>query len=252
MVYEPRFYRYGMGRNRFKAFKLLYKETDVWVGVDPDSYRDEMVEFLRDEIIRLRKILETYISSHPEFHDSLKPVKPRGDVPQIIKEMCEAGEKAGVGPMAAVAGAFAQHLGTKILEKFEVKELIVENGGDIFLKLMRSAVIAIFAGQSPFSGKVGLEIPPEDTPCGVCTSSATVGPSLSLGNADAVTVVCRKASLADAFATAYCNRIKSKNDIERIIAEVQNTPGVLTLVAMLNDVMGVWGKHHLKILKHAG
>ncbi len=241
-----------MGRDRFEAFKLIHKETDIWVGVDRSSYREEMVDFLRKEVVRLRKVMEEYIASHPEFRDSLEPVKPKGKAPLIVKDMWEAGEKAGVGPMAAVAGAFAQHLGFRILEEFDVEEVIVENGGDVFLKLVQPAVVAIFAGRSPLSGKVGLEINPEDTPCGVCTSSATVGPSLSLGRADAVTVVCEKAALADAFATAYCNRIKSRADIERIVTDVQGVPEILTLVAVMEDVMGVWGKHHLRILKGSG
>jgi ApbE superfamily uncharacterized protein (UPF0280 family) len=122
--------------------------------------------------------------------------------------MAEAASIAGVGPMAAVAGAVASFLG-QVLGSCS-REVIVENGGDIYLRSAHERVVAVFAGDSPFSYKIGLRVKPEDTPAGICTSSGTVGHSLSFGNADAVVIKGESAILADAVATQAGNLIKSK------------------------------------------
>ena len=123
--------------------------------------------------------------------------------------MAMAGEKAGVGPMAAVAGAFSEEIGKTLLRTFPINELVVENGGDIFLKLEKPLVLSVYAGTSVLSEKIGIEIPAQETPLGVCTSAGTVGPSHSFGKADAVMVACKNTAVADAFATALANQVKT-------------------------------------------
>ena len=118
-----------------------------------------------------------------------------------MKQMIEAGQKAGVGPMAAVAGAIAECVGRELLAFSP--EIIIENGGDIYLKCLKKRVVGIFAGKSPLTGKIGLEIDAKDTPLGVCTSSGTVSHSLSFGKADAAVAIAPSATLADAAATAH-------------------------------------------------
>ena len=153
--------------------------------------------------------------------------------------MIEAGQKANVGPMAAVAGAVAEFVGKELLEFSP--EVIIENGGDIFMKVNSKKVVGIYAGDSPLTGKIGLEIEPQETPLGICTSSGTVGHSLSFGNADAVVIVAESAILADAAATAVCNMVKKTADINPAIEAGRNISGLKGIVIIMGGDIGVWG-----------
>jgi len=118
----------------------------------------------------------------------------------------------------------------------------VENGGDIYLKTLEKRVVGIYAGQSPLTGKIGLEINGEDTPLGICTSSGTVGHSLSYGKADAVVVLSQSATLADAAATAIGNLIKQSSDIPSGIEFARGTEGLKGLLIIKDDKVGLWGE----------
>ena len=157
----------------------------------------------------------------------------------IVKEMADAARIAGVGPMAAVAGAVAESVG-KVLLKYS-DEVIVENGGDIFIKSSKVRRIGIYAGDSPFTGKIAIEIQPEETPLGICTSSKTVGPSLSLGTADAAIVMAPSTALADAVATAIGNSVKSAEDINQVIEDSVKYKGVTGVIVIKGDKIGIKG-----------
>jgi ApbE superfamily uncharacterized protein (UPF0280 family) len=157
--------------------------------------------------------------------------------------MIAAGKNAGVGPMAAVAGAVAETVGRSFLTSSD--ELIIENGGDIFMSTCRTLNVAIYAGLSPLSLKVGLKIKPSPKPQAVCTSSGTVGHSLSHGKADAVCVVSPSCAIADAGATAIGNHIKCPDEIETAIEWGRKIPGILGILVIIADKMGVWGEIEL-------
>ena len=142
--------------------------------------------------------------------------------------------------MASVAGAIAEFVGTELLDFSP--EIIVENGGDIYLKSLKKRLIGIYAGKSPLSGKIGLEINGEDTPLGICTSSGTVGHSLSYGKADAVIAVSKSALLADAAATAIGNLIKKPGDIPSGIKFAKGIEGLKGVIIIEGDNMGLWGE----------
>ena len=150
---------------------------------------------------------------------------------------------ANVGPMAAVAGAVAEFVSKDLLKLSE--EIIVENGGDIYLATSRERTIGIYAGDSPLSLKIGILIQPEDSPLGICTSSGTVGPSLSFGKADAICILSKSAALADAAATAVGNRVKEKKDIESGLERGKTIEGVLGTLIIIGDRMGIWGNIRL-------
>jgi len=154
--------------------------------------------------------------------------------------MSNAATIAGVGPMAAVAGAIAEAVGKDLLAYSP--EIIVENGGDIFIKSLKKRYIGIYAGSSPFTGKIALEIEAENSPLGICTSSGTVGPSLSLGAADAVITLAPSAALADAAATAIGNRIMAVTDIDKEIEQGGSNYGLMGLVIIKDDRIGLWGR----------
>ena len=152
----------------------------------------------------------------PDLLTALVPFPVGDDAPAIARAMAEAAAKVNVGPMAAVAGAFAEFVGRDLLKYSP--EVIVENGGDIFLKSTKSRLVGVYAGEdSPLTGQVALKIEPLDTPLGVCTSSGTVGHSLSFGKADAVVALSRSTALADAAATAIGNIVKAETDVQKAL-----------------------------------
>ena len=140
---------------------------------------------------------------------------PDGVHPMVMEMGRGSTGMAGTGPMSAVAGAIAEYICNDLLTEFSLQEVIIENGGDIFMKLTSPATISVYAGTSPLSEKISLVIKPEETPLSVCCSSGTVGHSLSFGIADACMIACRSGALADAYATAFCNEVKSKDMVRK-------------------------------------
>jgi len=156
-----------------------------------------------------------------------------------VIEMVRAANSAGVGPMAAVAGVVAEKVGHFLLE--EAEEVIVENGGDLFLKVNEPVSVGVFAGASSLSGRLALQIDPGQTPLGVCTSSGTVGPSFSFGRADAAVALSPSAALADAAATALGNRVRSEEDLEQAIAYASQVEGLTGALLIIGDKIAAWG-----------
>ncbi len=190
-------------------------------------------------VLKYRGALERYIDRHPSFLTSLVLIPVGGDAPLIVKSMAEATAKVGVGPMAAVAGAIAEFVGNELLAFSP--EVIIENGGDIYLRSLKKRLIGIYAGKSPLTGKIRLEIDGQDAPMGICTSSGTVGHSLSFGKSDAVVVLSKSATLADAAATAIGNIIVQASDIPNGIEFAKGVEGLTGLLIIKDDKMGLWG-----------
>ena len=233
-MYEERFYRNTFKGMNLTFFNVCILETDLCIGACSDLY-----EQAYSIAAKYRLQVETYIKDHPDFLTSLSPIEPVPDAPYIITAMCAAACKAGVGPMAAVAGALSEMTGRELLRFSD--EVIVENGGDIFISTKTVRKVGIFAGKSPLSEKLVLEIMPEKSPLGLCTSSGTVGHSLSFGKADAALVVSADTLLADAVATALGNRVKSPEDIEAALEFASAIEGVEGALVIIGDRLGAWG-----------
>jgi uncharacterized protein len=248
-LYQPRTYRQTFNPDRFASFTVQYLETDLWIGVDHSSFRKEIAEFAQHEIVKFRTHLDNYIGKHREFMTSLLPVHPAPGSSETIREMCAAGFRTQTGPMASIAGMFSHFIGEKIRSHFQVKELIIENGGDYFILLKEDLLITIYAGDSPISEKIAIIIPAKETPCGVCTSSGTVGPSLSFGKADAVMVACYSPVMADAWATALANRVKTPADIEAVLKYSEQFPEILSLVIICEDKTGIRGNFEVRFVQ---
>jgi len=210
--------------------RVVYKQSDLFVLAERD-----LTDVVLKILVEVRRPLEAYLLKNPLFLKSLVPLPDDPEAPELVRKMLEAGKVAGVGPMASVAGAIAEAVGKRLLEKEFTKEVVVENGGDIFLSLKKEARVSIFAGDSPFSGRVALVIPSELQPCGVCTSSGKVGHSLSFGKADAITVIHQDTAVADALATAFGNMLKAGEDFKKIIARAERIEGLLGVFAILRD-----------------
>lgn len=249
MIFEPRTYRSSFSKERFESFTITYKDSDLWVGIDPSSYKKEMADIALEKLKTIRNQLEAYVAEDSFFKKSLKPCAVQDDAPEMAKTMADAAKKAGVGPMAAVAGIFSEIIGQELLQNFSINELVIENGGDIYLSIQNPLVMSIFAGESPLTGMVGLEIDPEKTPCGVCTSAGTVGPSRSFGEADAVMIVCQETALADAFATGFGNLIKKPTDIEKVLKRTERHEEIIAAVMICDDQIGIRGEFEMKLLK---
>jgi ApbE superfamily uncharacterized protein (UPF0280 family) len=234
-TYEPRIYRTRMAREGLVGFRVLVKQTDLWVLASRD-----FTEAVREVVLQERQQLEAYIAAHPDFLHTLAPWPDDPFAPAVVREMIQAAAPAGVGPMAAVAGALAARVGQR-LDPLS-PEIIVENGGDIFLKITQPATVALFAGQSPLSYRVGLKIDPALSPVGVCTSSGTVGHSLSFGRADAACVVAPDTALADAAATALGNRVPDAAAIPAALKWAAALDGILGAVVIVGEQLGAWGR----------
>jgi ApbE superfamily uncharacterized protein (UPF0280 family) len=234
-MYEKRTYRNLVKTDDLVKFEVVVKETDLLVRAQRDFSKET-----RESVLKNRHHLETYIATNPQFQESLVPLMDDPYAPGIVQEMIRTSQLAHVGPMAAVAGALAEFVSKDLLQLS--KEVIVENGGDIFLATFRERTIGIYAGDSPLSFKIGIVISPEETPLGICTSSGTVGPSLSFGKADAVCVVSKSSALADAAATAVGNVVKEKKDIELGLERGREIAGVLGALIIVGEKMGAWGR----------
>lgn len=249
MEYKERTYRERFSSNNRRSFSVKYKETDLWIGVDNDSYSPFMQDEALSIIIKLRNLMDSYLLLDPEYKTSLVPYFPQTPAPQIFHDMSAVCKRSEIGPMSAVAGAVAKYTALELKKKFPYKEIMVENGGDIYIDIKEDIDIAVFAGQSPLSNRVGLHIPASVSPVGVCTSSGTVGPSLSFGKADAVMIVCKDVLLADSYATAMANRVKSVDDIESVIDYISNRSDILGALVIKDDKMAVTGCFELRIFQ---
>ncbi len=237
-AYANRTYRERMAVEGLVAFEVTVEETNLFILAERD-----LSDIGARAARRAREAVLAYAKAHKGFLDSLEPLAAEPGAPGIVREMCRAGQAAGVGPMAAVAGAVAEEVSRSILRKS--RSVIVENGGDVFVAGEGDRVVAVDAGTSALSGKVGVRLPAEDLPLGMCTSSGTVGHSLSFGRADAVAVVARRGALADAAATALANVVWSAEDIEGCLAAAQRIKGVRHVVAIVGDALGVWGRYEI-------
>jgi len=236
-----------MGNARWRSFRSAHRETDLWVAVDIGHYTKETESFVKDRILHYRGVLERHIDKYPLFSSSLVPVTaPAGAHPLVI-DMSEAAQKAGTGPMSAVAGAMAEYITWDIIDEYKADEVIVENGGDIFMKLTSPAIITVYAGNSPLSEKIALQVKPEETPLSVCCSSGTVGHSLSFGIADACTIACSSGALADAYATAFCNEIKNAEMVHEVTENALQKPEILSVVIIAGDKVGLGGRIEIKL-----
>ncbi len=242
--YRERKYRQQVRHEQLVAFEVAVQETDLLILAESD-----LTAVAEEAIYRVRGPLEGYLAQHPEFLSAMTPLPYDPLAPPIVREMLYAAQNCGSGPMAAVAGAIAEQVGLALLEKS--REVVVENGGDCFVKVNTPVRISIFAGQSRLSGRLALEIKPEKTPLGVCTSSGTVGHSLSLGRADAVTVMALSAAVADAAATMICNQVQSEKDIRQALDFAQEIESLSGVIIIAGDQMGAWGDVELVCLEAA-
>jgi len=234
-MYEVRFYREWVRKSGLASFQVVQKESDLMVRATRDL-RPRAEELLNE----CRSHVEAQIRKQPEFATSLTPLPVPAQASPIILAMTEAARAYDVGPMAAVAGAVAQFVGEGLLPWSP--EVIVENGGDIYLHVPGQIDLGLYAGEdSPFSGEIRLRVNTDGKPLGVCTSSGTIGHSLSFGRADAVVALADSAAIADAAATAIGNRIACPDDLEKVLTEEKERGVLQGLLIAAGKRIGAYG-----------
>lgn len=245
---DPHSYRSRTYRDRAEKAGLVstffrLKETDLHILAESD-----MTTIGGELATRYRLQVEQYVRHRPEFRTSLTPLPDDDIAPPIIREMLAAARIADVGPMAAVAGAISEYVCRGLIEAGQ-KEVIVENGGDIFLQRSQPCTIAVFAGESPLSNRVGVQIEAGQMPLGICTSSGTVGHSLSFGTADSVTVLADSGAIADAVATRLGNEVgaeqQERGGIDRALAAAECMADIQGVLVICGETIGAVGQIEL-------
>lgn len=238
-----RVYRSNASGIRLTSFPVTVKESDLWIAVSSSAFHESLPLQVENVVLKIRQQIESYLNAHEGMASFLEPYLITDQAPEIIHAMVWAGNRVGVGPMAAVAGAVAEAVGRYLLALSP--EVIVENGGDIFLKVDRPIMVGVYAGNSPLSGKLALKIYAEQTPLGICTSSGTVGPSYSEGRADAAIALAESTPLADAAATALGNIVKSASDLEAALEFAGKIEGIKGALLICEDKIAAWGELEL-------
>lgn len=212
--YVDRFYRSWCTKGeKLKSYEVKYRESDLFIKSEED-----FSGLVLDMLSEIHEDIISYSLVDQKFLDALEYYETDIPKPHVVSIMFRAAKCFNVGPMAAVAGAVSQLIGEKLSKRSNT--VIIENGGDLFIKSDSPIIVGVFAGESPFSGKIGINVDP--TPygyVGICTSSGTVGPSKSFGIADAVVILAKDAATADAGATALGNLVRKKTDIKKLLKD---------------------------------
>ena len=204
------------------------------------AYEQSHIEVAKESIREQRNLLEKFIQVDPFFMLTLEPYDLNADdVPDIIQQMIKTSAVFGIGPMSAVAGVIAK-LAVEAMIQAGAVYAIVDNGGDISILNDQTVLVGIYAGTSPIKD-LALEVPPRVEPLGICTSSGTVGPSISFGCADAALIVSKDPALADAAATALGNAVQPGRPLADCFKAIDK-PGIDGALVIRGEEMAVWGK----------
>lgn len=233
-MYKNRFYRTIESKDTLCRFEVKYYETDLLISAHRDL-RDIALIWVKNYHTQIR----SYIDTHPQFEKSLEPLPVDTAAAPIVRTMMRAARKAGVGPMASVAGAMAEYVGKKLLKYSP--EVIVENGGDIFLFVSKDRHVGIFAGIGNVYNQLKLIISAKDTPCGICTSSGTIGHSLSFGKTNATVVIARSAAVADAYATAVGNMVNNAVEVNAALKFARKQRVIRGAVIIIDETLSAYG-----------
>jgi len=229
-----------------EIIQVAIGETDLHIQVPAGTAPLAGLRSVAEGAVRgARQAITTEGLLRPLFLTSLVSLEPRPSAPAVVVAMYRAAADAGVGPMAAVAGAIAEHVGRVLLEHLE--EAIVENGGDVFLSTCHERVLAVHAGRSALSGRLGVVVPAGQA-LGVCTSSGTVGPSYSAGRADAALIAAGDAAHADAMASALGNRVHGPQDAGPAVEWAVSVAGVRQALVIVGDTLAVAGELEIRRL----
>ena len=239
--YADRVYRALHNAKDLTYFRVCVEETDLHIGAKSNLQQEAL-----SAVIKARSEIKAAIADRPRFAVTFEPLKPHGTETPLVMSMLRAGNTSSVGPMASVAGAVAEYVGRALLPFSD--EVIVENGGDVFLYSKKERTVAVHAGDSPLSGCLAVAVLPAGG-LGVCTSSGTVGHSISFGKTDAAMIIAKDCALADAAASHLGNLVQTPDNIENALDDTMKINGVLGALVIIGDKLGVKGAVELRVIK---
>ncbi len=242
MVTDPNAYAGVVAPQGLTTFEVVVNATHLLISAEGDlgSAAEDLVAQAQWEI-------ESFSNEHPRFIETWAPYDVPQDAPDLVRSMARAASMARVGPMAAVGGVIAEYV-AKGLEPLS-HEVIVRNRSDAYMIGERDRTVALRAGASTLTGKVGMLIPGALLPLAVCTSFGTVARPDAADRVDAATVMAHDGALADAVATAVANRVRTAEDVQRAIDACRGIIGVLGLLVVVDGHLGAWGNMHLTALE---
>jgi len=235
-------------KDRFAGFSLRVAELELFVAVDPGSFRDEMKVAAEQVVSQLIGQLAVYVSEDGFFKKSLKAYEVPETAPELIREMASGAAMGGVGPMAALNVAAVEQVASVLENEFSVNEIFVECGGDLFLKLQDSLVLSIFAGEADISGLVGVELKPEQMPLFVATGAGTRGKPINHTMADAVMVFAKNGYQAAGVAVGLGNKVKAAADVDKALKRLEMIPEIEGAVIIMEDQVGIRGEFDIELL----
>jgi len=221
--------------SEFVLSKVEIEETAATIAADRE-FLEPAVEAIRST----RSQIERQIRQDRFFLTTLEPYDPEASSARVIKRMCTASSTAGVGPMATVAGVIAQEALEAMVSK-GCRHGWVDNGGDLALILEKTATLEIFSDPESKSA-CAIELEPTDEIIGICTSSGTLGHSISFGNADVSLAIADDAVLADALATAIGNAVIGKESLNTCFDKLKKVDGFRAGLAMIEGSISTHGK----------
>lgn len=187
---------------------LQHGPIDLVIGIVAAA--DEAARAQAQAEARFRTVLAELVE---ELQRLRSPCPPSGlGLAGPVARRMEAAVRPHAGtfvtPMAAVAGAVADEVLAALAEGRTLRRAYVNDGGDIAFLLAPGEAFTVGLVADPRDGRVvgRLAIAADDPPRGIATSGRH-GRSLSLGIADAVTVVAATAAAADAAATLIANAV---------------------------------------------
>ena len=222
--------------SKFFSLQVVYKQTNLWLKTEEKA--DSLL--VKDYLKQAYQDIEKYIDKDKNFLTTFHPCKVLSEAPDIIKKMSICSLQAGVGPMAGVAGAIADYLGQKLSDHHS--QILCNNGGDIYYRMFKEQHFPLSAPGSPFHNKMEICAPYSKKGKGLCTSSGISGHSINLGRSFAVTILADSACLADVWATAVSNRIKSHLDIDQGLKNCRGQKGVEGVIILVDQYLAAWGE----------
>ncbi len=232
-MYEERFYR-GHVLSKFKL-EVSFNESDLLICTDKKVDKWVIEPILEKYYCQIKK----YVKEKPIFMNSLFPLEDDASASSIVKKMMESSRISGIGPFSSVAGAIAFYVGNEMSEICE--EIVIENGGDIFLNIKEDKHLGIYLGERFKIKNLVLKIRKRNYSFGIASSSSVIGHSLNFGNADLVTVIAKDVIIADGLATSLSNKIKIVNDVELVIEEAKNIPELEAIFIAFDNKIFLWG-----------
>ena len=215
-------------------YRFQYKETIVSIVCD-----EPFLRVAENAILEARRIIEDKVSEDPFFQITYDPYPVNSKDDELIQRMCQASVLSGVGPFAGVAGAVAAYAVERMKEA-GAKTAIVENGGDIAFLSEEERNIGLFADHQVLKD-IAFHMT-SDTITGICSSSAKIGPSVSLGESNVCTVFSDDVILADCCATALGNLVKDESSLSEALEKIGSIEGVKGCLACFGGKVAMFGE----------